>query len=366
MGGLPHLVFQETSNMENLRIERFANVNLDDPFFDTLKESYKEFSDWFRRKADSEALVLYNDEKGIEGFLYFKYENGVNDDTIPLLPDTHHMKVGTFKFNPQQTRRGDRYLKKIFDYALAKLPKVDDIYVTVFGEKHNYLVELFKHYGFEDYGTKTTQNGVENVLLRDLNKFTGDVDKDYPFVNINGNRKYLLSIYPDFHTRLFPDSKLCTESPDIVKDISYSNSIHKIFICSMQDVLNFRRGDVVVIYRTKDGNSAEYTSVATSLCVIENVKHIDEFDDEDDFIDYCIKFSVFSEIELQQIYRERRYCFIINFTYNAAFPKRPIRKYLADNAGLPRNAYWGVMPLNNQQFEAIIDLSELDRKFLVR
>jgi hypothetical protein len=351
--------------MENLRIEKFADVNLDDPFFDTLKASYKEFSDWFRRKAESEALVLYNDNGGIEGFLYFKYENGVNDDTTPLLPDAHHMKVGTFKFNPQQTRRGDRYLKKIFDYALAKTPKVDDIYVTVFGDKHSYLVDLFKRYGFEEYGTKTTLNGTENVLLRDLSKFTGDVNKDYPFVNIRGNRKYLLSIYPAFHTKLFPDSKLCTESPDIVEDMSYSNSIHKIFICSMADVLNFRRGDVIVIYRTKDGHPAEYTSVATSLCVVESVRHIDEFKNEKDFIDYCIKFSVFPEAELQKIYRDKKYCFIINFTYNAAFPKRPIRKYLADNAGLSRDDYWGVMPLNDQQFETIIDLSGLDRKFLV-
>ncbi|TOB16388.1 N-acetyltransferase, partial [Vibrio parahaemolyticus] len=65
-----------------------------------------------------------------------------------------HMKVGTFKFNPQQTRRGDRYLKKIFDYALANDPKVDDIYVTVFGDKHQYLVSLFEKYGFKKYGTK--------------------------------------------------------------------------------------------------------------------------------------------------------------------------------------------------------------------
>ncbi|MDH1472137.1 hypothetical protein [Shewanella sp. GD03713] len=350
--------------MENLRIEKFSQINLADPFFNSLKENYKEFSEWFHKKAENEALVLYNLVGGIEGFLYFKYENGVNDDTDPLLPNTHHMKVGTFKFNPLQTRRGDRYLKKIFDYAISKKPDIDDIYVTIFGEKHGYLVDLFKRYGFEEYGTKTTPNGVENVLLRNLHKITGDVDKDYPFVNTKNNNKYLLSIYPNFHTKLFPDSKLFTESPDIVQDISYSNSIHKIFICSMDAVLRFKRGDVIVIYRTKDGHSAEYTSVATSLCVVESIKHIDEFAHEQAFIDYCIKFSVFTERELRTIYKERRYCFILNFTYNVAFPKRPIRKMLADEAGLSRTDYWGVMPLSDKQFDKIIELSGLDRKFL--
>ncbi|ENH7109827.1 N-acetyltransferase [Vibrio fluvialis] len=351
--------------MDNLKIQRFADINLTDPFFNTLKEDYAEFSEWFNKKADNKALVLYNDGGLIEGFLYCKFENGPGDDTVPLLPNSQHMKVGTFKFNPQQTRRGDRYLKKIFDYALAHKPEVDDIYVTVFGDKHKYLVSLFEKYGFKKYGTKPSLNGVENVLLRNLGTKVGDVDKDYPFINTSGNKKYLLSIYPDFHTKLFPDSKLHSESGDIVKDISHSNSIHKIYICKMKGVLDFNRGDVAVIYRTGDGKGpAEHRSVATSLCVVEDVHTIHKYKDEDEFVEQCIKFSVFTEKELRKIYREKQYIYVINFTYNAALPKRPNRKTLADTAGLDRDDYWGVLPLTEKQFDTIINLSELDRKIL--
>lgn len=154
--------------MDNLYFRKFKEVDLSDPFFDSLKHDYAEFEDWFNRKAENNALVLYNESSQIEGFLYCKFEDGPGSDTIPLLPNTHHMKVGTFKFNPLGTRRGDRYLKKIFDYALAE--GSEDIYVTVFGEKHNYLVELFSRYGFEPYGSKTTRNGTEQVLLRNLRK----------------------------------------------------------------------------------------------------------------------------------------------------------------------------------------------------
>ncbi|WP_172587820.1 N-acetyltransferase [Shewanella xiamenensis] len=351
--------------MEKLRTQKFADINLDDPFFDSLKADYKEFSDWFERKADNHALVLYNDLGNIEGFLYFKLEHGPGNDTTPLLPNTNHMKVGTFKFNPQQTRRGDRYLKKIFDYALASNPLVEDIYVTVFSGKHQYLVSLFEKYGFTKYGEKRTANGVEDVLLRNLSIRANDVDKDYPFVKKTGNNKYLLSIYPEFHTKLFPDSKLHIESPDIVKDISHSNSIHKIYICQMKGVLDFKRGDVVVIYRTGDGQGpAEYRSVATSLCVVENVHTIDKYKNEDEFVKECIKFSVFSEGELRKIYKERKYTFIINFTYNAALPKRPNRQQLADLVGLNREERWSLLKLSDPQFNAIIDLSKLDKKIL--
>ncbi|MBY8259595.1 N-acetyltransferase [Vibrio fluvialis] len=351
--------------MERLVIQKFSEVNLDDPFFGTLKTDYAEFSDWFHKKSDNLALVLYNEHNLIEGFLYHKFESGPGDDTNPLLPNTNHMKVGTFKFNPVQTRRGDRYLKKIFDYALSSSPNVDDIYVTVFADKHPHLVALFEKYGFTKYGTKVTPNGTEQVLLRNLSVKYGDVDKDYPYVKTTGNNKFLLGIYPKFHTALFPDSRLVTESPDIVKDISHSNSIHKIYICAMDGVMQFQRGDVIVIYRTSDGNGpAEYRSVATSLGVVEDVHNISKYKTEAEFLSYCGKFSVFSEKDLKDIYRSKKYPYIINFTYNVAFPKRPNRQSLADNAGLNRNDYWGVMQLSDAQFNAIVDLSELDKKFL--
>lgn len=353
--------------MESLVIQKFSDINLDDPFFNTLKKDYQEFGEWFYRKADNNALVLYNSEGLIEGFLYCKYETGIVEDTVPPLPDTQHMKVGTFKFNPKQTRRGERYLKKIFDYALAYKPDVSDVYVTVFGDKHPYLVSLFERYGFKKVATKPTTNGVEDVLVRDLNSFSRDVDKDYPFINTVGNNKYLLSIYPTYHTKLFPDSKLLTESPNIVRDISHSNSIHKIYICGMSGVLDFKRGDTIVIYRTGDGQgAAEFRSVATSICVVENVHTLDQYESEDEFVKYCVKFSVFDENELRIIYRQKKYKFIINFTYNAALPKRPIRQKLADLAGLDRDDYWGVMQLTDKQFDDIVELAELDERILIR
>mgnify|MGYP000058548496 CR=1 FL=1 len=349
--------------MDNLLVKQFSEINLNDPFFDSLKKDYSEFSEWFNKKSDQKALVLYSDQGRIEGFLYCKFERGHGSDTTPLLPNKTHMKVGTFKFNPMGTRRGDRYLKKIFDYAISK--NADDIYVTVFADKHRYLVDLFSRYGFEHYGTKNSNNGTELVLLRDLSKNYGDVDMDYPFININGCKKALLSIYPKYHTRLFPDSKLFTESPNIVTDISHSNSIHKLYICKMDGVSNLSRGDILVIYRTGDGQGpAEYRSVATSLCVVENINTLSSYQNEEHFVNECSKFSVFSEKELREIYQERKYNYVINFTYNIALPKRPIRQALADVIGLDRYDYWGFMELTDEQFLKLLEISDVDGRLI--
>ncbi|WP_434998375.1 N-acetyltransferase [Pectobacterium brasiliense] len=356
--------------MENLKYIPFNQVNFTDPFFDSLKSDYSHgFIGWFEKKCLSPedlAYVLYDDSGRIDGFMYLKIEKGVVDDVEPNLTSNKHLKVGTFKFNPKGTLRGQRFLKKIFDHALKE--NVDDIYVTIF-DKHDYLIRLFQKYGFVNVGSKTSKNGVENVLVREMNSenLTGDLLSDYPYINNRKNeRKFILSIYPAFHTRLFPDSKLINESPNIITDISHANSIRKIYICAMGGVMDMRANDIVIIYRTtnKQG-SAYYRSVITSLCVVEKVRNINSFVTEKEFIDYCSRYSVFTESELRDFYKTKKYPYIISFTYNLALPKRLNRATLINNAGLNPNDYWGVMELTDGQFNNIISLGEVNESIIV-
>jgi hypothetical protein len=41
---------------EKLQFRQFKDISLEDPFFDSLKVSYSEFSDWFARKAYHNAI----------------------------------------------------------------------------------------------------------------------------------------------------------------------------------------------------------------------------------------------------------------------------------------------------------------------
>ena len=40
-----------------MELVKFKEVNLEDPFFDSLKADYKGFEEWFGRKSDNDAYI---------------------------------------------------------------------------------------------------------------------------------------------------------------------------------------------------------------------------------------------------------------------------------------------------------------------
>lgn len=336
--------------MSLLEIRKFSELDIQDPFFSSLKEDYKEFSMWFKYKADKgESAYVFTSEitQKIDGFLYLKLENEPVNDVVLPFSHAKRVKVGTFKVNAHGTRLDERLLKKVFDHALEN--EVNEIYVTLF-PKHAGLLSLFTRYGFNTSASKISGNGKEIVLRKTLNVASVDPVTNYPTV-LKSSRKRLLGIYPQYHTRLFPDSKLITDSVDIIKDVSHTNSIHKIYICDMNGVSGLRRGDTLLIYRTKDKSGpARFRSVATSICVVEEYRPLSSFSTLSDYLNYTLSYSVFSKEELERFYREGKPKHCIRFTYNYAFKKRPNRDRLIDECGFPEGGYYGFFHLKDALF----------------
>lgn len=317
---------------------------------------------WLARKADERAYV-YAVEGAIEGFLYLKREDGALTDVTPPLPPKARIKVGTLKINPHGTRLGERFVKKIFDHALHQ--GVAEIYVTAF-PKHAKLIELLQRYGFEERARKTMSNGTELVLVRDLAQAKADVTQRYPRIATTGARAYLLALYPRWHTRLLPDSILANEDSDIVTDVSHTNSIHKVYLAGMRGMEVLRRGDILVIYRTNDGHgAARYRSVATSLCVLEEYRHLASFATRDEFMAYCKPYSVFSDAELEEFWRTRRYPHVIRFLYNTALRRRPTREQLIAAGAIDEHGYAGFQSLTLEQLRTIATLGEIHAGLVV-
>ncbi|MGY6217842.1 hypothetical protein ACW73L_22025 [Methylolobus aquaticus] len=347
----------------NLTYKQFADIDLADPFFDSLKQDYAEFEQWFARKAADSAYVFYSDTGFLDGFLYLKIENEVVEDVQPPLPPARRVKVGTLKINPHGTRLGERFLKKIFDHAVTQA--ANEIYVTVF-DKHEALIALFQRYGFRQRATKTTANGTELVLVKTMTDVSGGVLDRYPLMKLADNSIYLLSLYPQWHTRLLPDSILKNEDSSIVQDVSHTNSIHKVYLAAMRGMENLRPGDVVLIYRTSDGaGPAHYRSVATSVCVIEEYRSIHSFTSKDDFMAYCSPYCVFEEHELNQFWHKKSYPHVIRFTYNFALPKRVTRGRMIEEMGFDAGGYWGFMRLSLEQFRSVINAGQLDEGLII-
>jgi hypothetical protein len=339
---------------------KFSDLDVSNPFFDSLKKDYNGFSTWFEKKSQgNETVYILEDENELLGFLYLKDENEKDDTINPPLHKRRRLKIGTFKIEAHGTVLGERFLGIILKKMINE--SFEETYVTLF-EKQKGLIKLFEKFGFNLWGKKGNGELVYNKVMEVQN----DIFKDFPRIQIQGTNKYLLSIYPKFHTKLFPDSKLNTEKDHRVEDLSFTNTVQKIYLTNMTGIGNIKPKDNIIIYRTaEDKKLAEYNSVATSLCTVVETKRIESFSDFDEFIEYCGKGVVFGEKELKSFWITKKYPHIIKMLYNFSLNKRIIRQRLIEEVGLERSAYFGFMQLTDSQFNKIMELGETDESFII-
>ena len=351
--------------------EHFGSINLKDHFFDSFRNDYQGFDKWFNLKSDEVAYVCMSESGEIIAFLYVKIE-GENEnyfDIEPIFDKKKRLKIGTFKVISNGFKLGERFLKILFDNSLRN--DVDEIYVTLFNytEEQERLIGLLIDWGFIFYGLKHTPTGDEQVFIKD---FRPDPDQEhpkqtYPFVK-KDRRYFIVPIYPSYHTELFPDSILNNESPDdFIENQPHRNAIQKVYI-SRSYYQDLRAGDIIIFYRTKTpGSNAYYTSVVTTIGVVDNV--FTNIKNADEFISMCRKRSVFTDKQLKKHwdYNQRYKPFIVNFLYLYSFPKRPNLKALiemgiiANTSSVPR----GFEEITNKQFEQLIEASESDESFII-
>ena len=335
---------------------KIGSLDLEDKFFDSLRADYEGFNEWLMRKSNQDAYVFI-ENKEIHGFLYLKDETESSDEITPFFEEKRRLKVGTFKINAHGTVLGQRFLSIILRTMFEENFKFT--YVTVF-EKQKGLIALLEKFGFMMWGVK---NNGELVYFKD-DRVTDNLYIDYPRIN-NSTNKFLLSIYPQFHTDLFPESKLNTETNHYVEDLSFTNTIEKIYLSAMKNIKDIQSGDLIVIYRTSDKIRAEYSSVATSICSVVEVKNINEFSNSEAFLSYCGKGSIFSQTELMNMWRNRKYPYIIKMLYNVPLRKRITRNQLIEEVGLNRNAYFGCLEITDHEFNKILEIGEVDEGFII-
>lgn len=344
-----------------MRRTRFGDLSLTDPFFASFKDDYPEFPRWFTRKRDESAWVMQRNDQ-LVAFLYTKIEEGPVNDVDPPMPMARRLKVGSFKVDAHGTRLGERLIKKCLDEAISA--GVTQVYVTIF-KRHASLVSLLTRYGFVVTGTKPHEPESELVLTKYITEVSGDIIKDYPLIVAKGHRAYLLAIYPQYHSEMFPESILNNESVDILTDCSHTNSIHKIYVCSM-DLAGLLPGDILVMYRTTDRQGpARFRSVATSLCVVEDVRPKSDFPDASAFAAYCSDYSVFSSQKLKQLWLNRKRLYAVRMTYNAALRHRLTRMHLMDAVNIDDSVHWDFVRLTSGQLHRIAKDGDISDSIIV-
>jgi predicted nucleic acid-binding protein len=345
----------------------FGEITLGDPFFDSFREDYPGFDKWFNKKANEIAYVCISEANEIVAFLYLKREGPAENytDITPSLLPASRLKIGTFKVISNGFKLGERFLKIVFDNAI--LLDSQEIYVTIFDHRAEQvrLMELLQDWGFAYHGVKRSAGGNEQVFVRDFRPQINLADprKSYPFIAASA-RKFIVAIYPEYHTELLPDSILRTESPEDYEDNRPNrNAISKVYVSRSLE-RNLRRGDVLVFYRTKSNGSAYHTSVATTIGIVQNV--VRGIQNLDDFLRACRKRSVFTDAELAEHwnYKPHDRPFVVNFLYVYSLPKRPNLKALLD-AGVITQAPRGFEPLEEAAFDKLLEISNADKRIVV-
>lgn len=349
--------------------EYFGNIDLADEFFDSFRADYAGFDKWFNKKADEIAYICYADGN-ICAFLYLKIEDKkeVYSDLTPTLPPKRRLKIGTFKVTLTGFKLGERFLKIIFDNAMTM--GVEEIYVTIFPKRPEQLrlIELLSEWGFTTWGSKQTKTSEsveeENVYVRDFRPHVNPANPklSFPFISKKA-RVFLVPIYPQYHTELFPDSILNNESPaNFVENEPHRNALSKSYI-SHSPVRNFNKGDVIVFYRT----GGYHISVVTTIGIVEEV--FNPVASAEDLIKICRKRTVLTDKELMTYwnYKPTYRPFVVNFLYSYSFPRRPNMAKLIELGVLSgvNDAPRTFTQISWEKFETILKASESNESIIV-
>jgi predicted nucleic acid-binding protein len=348
----------------SVKKELFGNIDLNDDFFITFKEDYPDFSNWFNKKSEETAYVCKLGEE-VAAFLFLKIEdkNEIYYDINPSFQPKIRLKIGTLKVSLNGYKLGERFLKIIFDNALRF--KVDEIYVTLFDRRSGQerLINLLEDFGFLRHGTKQNLSSNELVYVRNIAKEMDSINPrlTYPFFS-RSSRTFLVPIYPEYHTELFPDSILRNESPnDFVENEPFRNAISKVYI-SRSFFRDLTSGDIIIFYRT----GGLYKSVISTIGIVENV--VTDIKDSQHFIRLCRKRSVFTDNQLIKHwdYKSNR-PFIVNFLYAYSFPKRLNMHRLIEMGVISdvNSAPRGFERINQELFSRILEETQTDKSFIV-
>ncbi|WP_217949841.1 hypothetical protein [Bifidobacterium pseudolongum] len=342
----------------------FADVPSSDRFFDSLREAYPGFDDWYLGKAASgeRAWFAFDDAGSVIAMLYLKPEDGQDTDIEPVITGKR-LKIGTFKVDfDHHTSIGKRLLAR----ALRKFAvgRYEYAYVTMFdADNTKALRGMLQQYGFSPIGVK----GEEEVWAKHRpDSANSNGYQTFPFIAPDAGSSYILSILPEYHKRMFGDVDLHSEKAIPVPDSISVNTIEKVYLSAARNAANIKPGDHLAIYRTSDRTAqARYRSVISSICTATGVRHIATFSNEDEFRTFIKGRSVFSDDELHLFWTSKKYPWVISMLFDFPLQYYPIRKRLIEENIIAESQCIVCEPIDDLMLRSILKLGEVDEGYVI-
>ena len=253
---------------------------LGDAFFDSLREGYAGFDDWFRRKArENRKAWVYRDENGALGAICVY--NIQTDEVVTSEGKRLHgkaLKLCTFKVDQSVRGRkiGELFLKAAFRYGTESV--CENIFIHADVEKHSYLVNLLVDFGFDDIGSYEA----DRMFVKQHPVNTPDADgvsalefvrRFYPHYQCGPQvQKFLIPIQKEFHRILFPDYQ-ALQSQLFTPLGSVGNAIKLAYLCHAASN-QIRPGDVLLFYRSEDEQAVTSLGVVDEFAVLSDAASI--------------------------------------------------------------------------------------------
>lgn len=151
--------------MNNIKHVLLKELDINDKFFDSLKEDYYNFEEWFKKKQDSNTKCYVTMDNGnITSLLILKIEyedEDYSNFTIPFYK-SKRLKICTFKVTDKGKGIGEEFINIISREAINN--NINEIYVTIY-DKHKSLIILLKKNGFYEYTTLGSNSDNKELVL---------------------------------------------------------------------------------------------------------------------------------------------------------------------------------------------------------
>jgi hypothetical protein len=334
------------------------NLDLSDPFFDSLKEGYPEFDDWFKKikREGRNCLVNYKDDGTMGALLVYKLEEEPID-AIPSLPTKKRIKLSTFKVAQFGYKIGELFIKLSIDVAISN--NASEVYLTHFIQPDDRLVELITEYGFRHVGTNSRREAIyikelfpEPTEAKRLPPF--DITKLYypSYYDGAGVKKFIVPIRPRYHSRLFTNYK--DRQIELAESAGYfiveGNTIRKAYICNSR-IKRIAQGDLILFYVSQRRQLISIGVVEAVFGRLQNYK---------DIIKLVGKRTVYSVNEIQSI--ARKPSLVILFWQYWHLPQ-PLSYLRLKGMGILKGPPLSIKQISEKDYSLIKEAGDIDERF---
>jgi rRNA-processing protein FCF1 len=339
--------------------EPVYSLDINDPIFDSLKASYPEFEEWFKKisRVGRDSWVYHREDGKIGALLIYKIE----DESIistENLPKKLRLKISSFKVTHVGYKIGELFIKIACDFAVKN--GIDELYFTMFPNIDNRLIDLTSEYGFKKHGTNL--KGEEIYIKRIIpesksvleNMSPLEIDAQYYPCFYDGDlvRKYIIPIRPKYLNKLFTDlPERQLHQIERFGFLTEGNTIRKAYVCNSV-TRKLKIGDIILFYVSQQQK-------ITTLGIIESVDY--GLQNVSDILRKVGKRTVYSMEDLEDI--ALKPTTVIMFRHHFHFGPIIFNKLKAHH--ILKRPPQSITEISDENYREMLKMDGIDGRFII-